>query len=322
MKYSELKRSLQSGAGPVYILCGSDDFLRSHAVKLITDKCVSMPELNYLSVDGENMSGEVFESVFTSLRSYPFLSDKRAVLIREYYPSADELKRNGLADYIGDPQDTSVLIVSNKKECKALDKTDAVKVDCTSDLTLCMSWICNEAKKANLVISPQVAEAIAKFCLLDFTKINSEIAKLIDYCSGNGAIDMAAVNAIVHKDSEYKIYEMVENISASRYDEAYAIIKELLDKNESEQKLFVSIYSHFRRMLMIAVSDGTNAELAELLGVKEYSVKMTRQQLKRFPVAKLKEICERLADYDSSFKAGDTSLGNALWNGVFGAMIN
>ena len=301
---------------------GSDDFLRNYAVSLIKDKCVSMPELNFLSVDGENIPAGGTEAVYTSLMSFPFMSEKRMVVLKEYYPSADELKKNGIGGYIATPSETSVLVFNNKKECRALEKDGHVTfVDCNSDMALCVGWICNSVKKSGLTITPAVAGKIAEYSLLDFTKINSELRKLTDYCAESGIIDVNAVNEVVHKDSEYRIFEMVECISSGRTDDAYGILADLLSKNESEQKLFVSVYSHFRRMLHIAVSDATNSELAETLGVKEYSVKMTRQQLRKFSVKRIKSICEKFSFYDASFKRGDINVSSALWNGVFSAII-
>ena len=321
MKYSELKRSLNNRVEPVYILTGSDDFLRNYAVSLIRDRCVSSPELDFLSIDGENSSA-VSENLYASLMSFPFVSEKRMIVVREYYPTAEELKKNGIAEYLKNPSETTVFVVNDKKECKAFLKAEnCVTVDCDPDMALCVGWICNEAKKNGLSVTPAVAQKIAEYSLLDLTTINSEMGKLTDYCADSGLIDMNAVNEVVSKDSEYQVYEMVERISSGRFDEAYSVLTDLLAKNESEQRLFVSVYSHFRRMLHVAVSDAKNSELAETLGVKEYAVKMTRIQAKKFSVKRIKNICEKFTFYDAAFKRGDTGLSAVLWNGIFSAMI-
>lgn len=321
MKYSELKRSLNYGVEPIYITYGSDDFLRNYAVTLIKEKYIAMPDLNYIVFEGVNVTHDTLEAIFNSLHSFPFLSEKRMIVMKEYYPSSDEFKKSGMLDYFKNPNSSSILIINNKKECKAFDKTETVKINCNSDMPLCVGWICNEAKKSGVGIGPDIAGKIAEFCLLDFTKINSEINKLFDYCKADGKVSFAAVKEIVHKDSEYQVYEMVECITSAKYDEAYAILYDLLSKNESEQKLFISIYTHFRRMLHISLSNATNAELAETLGVKEYSIKMTKMQIRRFSVKKIKEICEKFSMYDTQFKSGETGLGDVLWKGVFAAMI-
>ncbi len=321
MKYGELKRSLALGTEPVYILSGSDDFLRNYAVGLIKERCLSLPELNFTSAEGAEMNGDRAQEIFNSLRSCPFMSEKRVVLIKEYYPSLDEMKRGDIGDYLADPTESSVLIINNKKSTKIFDKTGAVNVVCESEMPLCLSWIFNMAEKAGVEISREAATMIAEYCLLDFAKINTETGKLIDFCKDDGKISTKAVADLVHKDSDFRIYEMADRIASADYDNAYGIITDLLAKNENEQKLFVALYSHFRRLLFIAVSDASDAELAARLGIKEYAVKMSRKQVGRFSVKKLKRICEKLSEYDVAFKSGDIDVGDVLWNGVFSVMI-
>lgn len=322
MKYSELKRSLAGGVKPVYILCGSDDFLRNYAIGLIKDKCVSMPEINFLSVEEGNFTGDTVNTVINSLNSYPFLSEKRMVVVKEYYPSQDELKRSGIGDILLNPSETSVFVISDKKSGKFFDKfTKAEKVDCNSELVLCIGWICNAAKKRGIELGPKCAEKIANYCLLDFTKINSELNKLLDFCSEKKRVDDSDIEEIVHKDGEYRVYEMTERIAEGKVEEAYCILFDMLSKNENKQMIFISVYSHFRRMLHISLASGSDAEIAENLGVKEYAVKMTRRQIRKFSVKRLKNICDKLSDYDIMFKSGDTGLDEALWNGIFSAVI-
>ncbi|MCI5837633.1 MAG: DNA polymerase III subunit delta [Christensenellaceae bacterium] len=322
MKYSELKRSLTGGVKPVYILSGSDDFLRNYAVGLIKDKCVSMPEINFLSVEEGNFTGDAVNSVINSLNSYPFLSDKRMVVVKEYYPSQEDLKKSGIGAILSNPPDTAVFVISNKKGGKFFDKFDKVeKVDCNSELALCIGWICNAAKKRSIEISPKEAEKIANYSLLDFTKINSELNKLLDYCAEKGRVDDVDIEELVHKDGEYRVYEMTECIAEGKTDEAYAILFDMLSKNENKQMIFVSLYSHFRRMLHISLSNAKDSEIAENLGVKEFAVKMTRRQIRKFSVKRLKNICDKLSEYDIMFKSGETGLDEALMNGIFSAVI-
>lgn len=322
MKYSDLKRSLANNVRPIYLVCGADDYLRNYAIKLICDKCLQMPDLNFLSFDATNCQADYLDLTLNSLRSYPFLSDYRVVVLKEFYPTADVIKNSGLKEYCNAPEQTSILIISNQKESKNLDKLEMDRVDCTADLSLCVGWISMKAKEANIQISPQAASKIAEFCMLDFTKINSEMSKLLDYSASSGVIDLTAVTNIVHRDCDYQIYEMIDRIITKRPTEAYAILTDLLNKNESEQKLFISIYSQFRRMLHIALSSESDAALAEYLGVKEYAIKVTRRQTKKLSAKTIKEICEKLSYYDERLKAGDFALNNVLWNTMFSVITN
>ena len=51
MKFSELKKRINSGdIKPFYVLTGNDEYLKSSAVRIIKS-AVSMPELNALTLD-------------------------------------------------------------------------------------------------------------------------------------------------------------------------------------------------------------------------------------------------------------------------------
>jgi len=56
----------------------------------------------------------------------------------------------------------------------------------------------------------------------------------------------------------------------------------------------------------------TNFDLAKMLFVKEYAIKMTAQQVKLFSVSKLKKINELCIKMDSDLKQSNISIDNAI----------
>jgi DNA polymerase III delta subunit len=157
---------------------------------------------------------------------------------------------------------------------------------------------------------------IAEFCLFDMNKINAEIAKLISYSAGSGEITEDDVENLVQKETDYKIYEVVGFIADKNYDKAYSVLKEMIDDGNG-QVLLVSLYYHFRRLLHISLSDKSDAETAELLGVKEFAVKKSRMQARAFSPKRLMRINNKLIEYDEKFKSGEIALNQALLNAVF-----
>ena len=96
---------------------------------------------------------------------------------------------------------------------------------------------------------------------------------------------------------------------------------EMMSSSGDGQKLFVSLYYHYRRMLYAALSKESDAEVAKHLNVKEYAVKVARRQAKAFSVKRLKEIVDTLALYDEKFKQGYVEQNSAVWNSVFNVLI-
>ena len=127
MKYTEFKNELENGKTfSAYLFEGEDAFFRERGLKLLKNKLVSNPELNYTVLEPDCDATELI----CSLSAYPFMSEKRLVVIREYYPKADVVKK-GLAKYFESPADFSALVILNEKPCEPLKKLENLCfVDC------------------------------------------------------------------------------------------------------------------------------------------------------------------------------------------------
>ena len=322
MKFQELKKNLIDCAMPVYLIDGEDAFFRERAVKLIEDRYLSNKEMNYSAFEGSELKNNV-ETFISAVTSYPFLSEKRIVVVRDYYPLAQDLKNKTLTEYFDNPEQSTVLIIVNSQKNENVKKLKNVTyVDCGkgSDALL-VKWIENEFKSAGIACDKEACFKLIEYCLSDMTKINNETQKLIGYCAERKTVTAKDVEALVVKDSDYQVYEMVQAAAEANYKKAYDSLYDLLSKNNDEQKLFVSLYFYFRRLLFCSVSDKTDSELAAALGVKEYAVKKSREQARAFSQKKLLNTVNYFTRCDADFKSGKISLDNALWNSFFKVLI-
>ena len=91
MKFKDLKKSFASGLMPIYLVLGDDAFLIERSTRLIIDACNIDESLNLSNFEGGEVKGNS-EKLISALTSYPFMGDKRVVLVKEYYPLAADLK--------------------------------------------------------------------------------------------------------------------------------------------------------------------------------------------------------------------------------------
>ena len=64
---------------------------------------------------------------------------------------------------------------------------------------------------------------------------------------------------------------------------------------------------------MVALNKNmSNLELSKMLGVKEYAIKMTQNQVKLFTVSKLKKINELCVKMDGDLKQSNIGIDNAI----------
>ena len=173
IRFENLKKTLSERIFPVYLIEGEDAFFRERAVSAIKAAVLKEPDLNLTRRDGAEVKAEP-DKMLMDLRSFPFMSDYRVVEVREWQPTATELKGE-LKKYLENPVNESVLIVVNKGKCEALKKFDSVcVVDCSkADLEIITKYLRYKANKAQLIISNTVCRMIAEYSLYDMAKIDS-----------------------------------------------------------------------------------------------------------------------------------------------------
>ena len=319
MRFNELKSSLDGGkVFSVYLLEGEESYFRTRALETLKSTLIREPYLNVATFEGDAvLNGDAIASI----SSMPILSDYRMTVVKEFYPKAGDIK-GGLRAFLETPNKGSVLVIVNEKPCEVLKKFSSVcVVSCdTADLTLIVRWIKATAGNAGVNISAEACSKIAEYCLLDMTRVKTETDKLIAYAGHGGEITLDAVDLLVYRDAEYKIYEMTDFIAKKKFDLAVGIILEMLGRGEPSGRIISAIYNYFRRLLFVSISDKTNAETAALLGIKEFAVKKAKEQAAAFKVRALKKAVDRLGDADFNAKSGKIVADETLWINLFEIM--
>ena len=323
MKFKDLKKSLSETLERIYLVEGEDAFLRDTAVRLIKQKALQEPDLNLTNLYGQDIKADP-EQLLTATESYPFLSERRYVVLRDYYPNATELKNKAIKKVFLDPSETTVLIIVNEQKCENLKKLDTVTfVDCyKAEEEVIVSYLKRRALDEGVLITNGAIKLVLEYSNMDMTRISGEIEKLITFVGKNAEITEETVDLLVSKSQDFQVYELTEAIGKRDYGKSFEILSELLNKNQDKQRLFISVYYHFRRLLHVAVSGATNQELATALETKDFVIKKAREQAKRFTPKRLKQICDKLSYYDGAFKSGELSVDTALWNSILNTMVN
>lgn len=292
-----------------YYLEGEDAFLHIRAVNLIRN-AYFCDDIDFTLL--ENASGE--DEIIALLETAPFLSEKRVVCVKEFYPKSQEVKK--LCDFLQE-NDYSVLIISNQNKSESLKKLPIEFVDCSKSEKFVVSYVVKYFKKECVECSQDLAQIICDYCLADSYKVDGELKKLCAFCKEKGVVELDDINALVSKDDDFKIYELTDHIANKRVKKAYGVLFDMINKNEPPQRLFISIYNHFKRLFYCKLNSSNVDELISFLGIKEYAVKKTLALASKFTVRALKEIIDRFFLYDEQIKSGKLDVWNALWLSVF-----
>ncbi len=310
MKFQELKKSLDS-LQQVYLIRGSDSFLRQKAVDMIVNRAVKIKDLNLSTFNDENTD---MSSILSACKSIPMMDEYRAVVLRDIaVKKVDEVKP--LIEYVSKPLQSTILIIVdslNNSVYKKIEST-ATLVDCSPlDLPMLAKLVATQLKSFDCTINNDALDKLVEFCNSDYTRINNETIKLANLLGKRGVVTLQHIEENVHREVEYDIFELGKAVSEKNGKKAIAIINQLLERKESPQMLLMLVLSNFRRMFYAISSKATNAQIATKLGVKEYSIKIAREVGSKFTPAQLKKILDLGAQLDYQIKAGEMNDKNAL----------
>ena len=320
MKYIEFKNNLESGNDfPIYLFEGEDAFFRERGLSLIKNKYVLESEFDYAELENTCSANDLV----ATLNGYPLLSKKKVTLIKEFYPKADFIKGE-FSKYLSNPSDLNVLVILNEKTSETLKKFPNVAVvECgKQDVNLIVKYIKAQCKASGVEIDAECASLIADYCLLDMTRVDSEVKKLISYATNIGVIDIATVNELVAKESEYKIYELTNFIGAKKFTKAIMVINELISKGETAHGIISYVYTYFRRLLHVSISNMDETEIAKSFKVKDYAIKKMKEQAKMFSKRSLKKTVDLLTEIDYKVKSGQADVDEKMWLVVFRIMTD
>ncbi len=294
MKFVLFKKSLEEGAAPVYLFEGEEEYFKARGEEMLREKFVREPSLDAASFEGADLKGANMTALVAAAESFPFMSEKRLVKVKDFYPTDKEYEMY-LKKYFENPQPTTVLLIVNSSSSKGkgadLKKMPNVTfVDCArADEETVMRWIYTMFKRAEISADTEVCERVTRYCLADMSRVAGETEKLIAFAGRGGKITSADVDDIVYRDTDYKIYEMTGAASAGNFTKYNSIVCELLSKGLDEMNILNGLCSHFRTLFEIAALKKSDADTAAALGMKEYAVKMSRRQASSFPPQKLKD---------------------------------
>ena len=149
-------------------------------------------------------------------------------------------------------------------------------------------------------------------------RITNELEKLAAFVADTKLLTVDVVQDFVTQDKDYQVYELAEFIAKGNSEKALELVESFSLKPGSAFTILSPLFNNYRRALFVSINkDKTPAELANLLGVKEFAIKMLKNQINCFNPKQLKQIVDMIADYDRKIKVGEMKENTAIKTIVF-----
>lgn len=306
MKYTDLKAKLKQKLENCYLIFGEDRFLCFDALKKIEDSAAIMvTEMNQDIISGDKAT---MKDILASCNLYPFGDAYRLVIVKNYVFSKNKDEQKQLSDYLEKPLSSTILVFFNPGDDENLKNLpNLIPIDCNKiDAKLMEAFAKNFLAKNQISGSDEAVSKLVMFCGFDMSRLNNELEKLSAFLADDKMLTIEVIEKYVSQDKEFQVFQLAEFLAKGDAKNATDLVDSFSYKPGSAFSIIAPLYNHYRRALFVSLNkDKSQGELANILGVKEYAIRILQNQIRVFSPKKLKKIVSMITDYDRKIKIGE-----------------
>lgn len=315
----------QREIAPVYVLFGSETYLRDLAAKTIAD--LSFAEGDFRDFNDTSFSlnadGNLKQALAVA-EQLPMMAARRVVRITDIRISAtghrDTITEDHeamLSAYFANPSPTSTVIFiaddlnGVRKMGKLLrDKTTAVEFKPLEDAELA-DWARSEFRKSGAEIDGATLNGFINRIGPNVCRLNNEISKLATTALPGKVVTAELIDELVPNTREIDNFELTKQLVAGRRSSAINLLRQILDDGAEPLALLGLIAYNYRRLLMAKdmMERGVDRrEVANVVKLRYNDQEPFLATARRVEMKKLVSAIQKLAKTDLAIK---TSIGGS-----------
>ena len=276
----------------VYLLYGTEDYLKRQYRDKLKHALVEPDDtMNFSAYEGKDINPKELIDLSETL---PFFKEKRMILVENsgfFKNSCDDL-----AEYMSQvPESTCFVFVEEEvdkrsKLFKAASRAGSAVEFETPKEDMLIRWILGRIQREGKKITQSVMQLFLSKTGSDMENIDKELEKLICYTLDKTEISAADVEAICTGQTENKIFEMIDAISA-----------------KNQKKALDLIARQFQNLLLIKSMSAKGypaVSIAQTAGMPSFAVQKNLRQAGAFKINQLKEAIEDCGQAEEDVKTG------------------
>lgn len=269
---SALKDKLKENPVGVYLIYGEESYLKKTYIDKIVSKTVdpSFEDFNFHTFDGKECT---LSDVYESAEAVPMMAETKCVLVKDF--PLDTLDDNGfeqLERVVSETPDDCALVFSfvayepkGAKWNKAIKLFEnygyAVKLDKKTSMEL-SKMLENGAKRRGKPFAKGVASYLITCVGSDLNTLLNETEKVCAYAQGE-EVQKSDVDAVCIKSLDAKVFDMIKDLTAGRFDSAFRKLSLLFEQREDEFQILGALIAQYSDIYRAkaAVKSGNRAEV-------------------------------------------------------------
>ena len=302
-------KELASGApvGGAYYFCGEDPYSLNKGVRAVIER--TNPDLRDMNTTV--LRAPQAAEIQAAAETMPFFDELRVVVVQEF----DADTANALEGYVKSmPQTTALLFVRPGKPplTNPLYKTISalnrvVSFDPLTGTQL-NSFLQKRAKDNGILLEESAANRMIAFLGSDLGTLENTLLMLGAYVGFGNRVTIKAVDACVRPPSEAKVFGIMDDLwSGKKKDGMRALLELVNDPSESAMGLATLFSRNVRNVLNVKqclLGGKTEAQTAQLLGMKPYPVQKAAASAKKRSYQQLVEMLDAFIAIEWNQKQG------------------
>lgn len=310
--YTEYRDRIRTRSfAPVILLYGEEDLLLDECIEDLISNSLDEAARSF-DLDVVDGSRAEIRDVLTLVASYPMMSERRVVIVRDAEKLLSEqpaLER--FLDYLRRPVDTTVFLLTvgkldrRLKLFKALQETaDVVAFPRLYDNQV-PDWIASRFEKAGRHAEDEACRLLQAYAGNGLRTVDQEIQKLLLFVGDRKEITVEDVGAAVGASRGYTVFDLQNAIGRRDLAEATRILKRMLEMGEYPSLIVSLLSRYFMTLWKVAElkqKRASDSQIASELRMKPFQLRQMLQCAGRFTPEEIERAFDVLYSTDLQLK--------------------
>jgi DNA polymerase-3 subunit delta len=311
---SELERSLPQGLRPLYLLLGSEGYLRGVAAQAIADAALTDTMLREFNETSFSLFSDAVQSAIAAAEQLPMMSSKRVVKIRDFAKLRDADEQT-LIRYLKNPSPSTVMILSaddlDKRKASSkvlLDTCVVVDFSPIKDAEA-KSWCKGRLKELKISADDQALSELVRLVGTDVQTLSSELEKLASAAIETKKITLELIDDLIGRSRELSNFELADHLLANNRKRALETLYRLLDDGSEPVMLVGLIASNYHRLALgkYLLARGGREEVFRNVALPPFKRDSYIATLQRSDAAKIDRGLQLIAAADLAIKTSQAT---------------
>jgi len=252
----QLEASLRQGKlAPLYLLVGSETYLRDEAARNLTDAALSGTLLREFNESSFSLLTDSPMAAVAAAEQLPMMSERRVIRIRDF-AKLREADEEIISRYLDRPADSTVVIFmaddldKRKKLTKALLANCAVVEFPAVKDAEAKAWARMRLKELKTTADDRVLSEVVRLVGTNLQTLSSELDKLAAAAIETRQITLELVDQLIDRSRELSNFDLGDQLVAGDRRRALETLHRLLEDDVQPVMLLGLIASNYHRLAL------------------------------------------------------------------------